>query len=71
LTTYPEFRLNCTKTTIVHRKSEIKCNISSRLPFIIERKYVLYVVANRTEDKVVDRNTKSRKVQAIKILAIH
>lgn len=46
------------------------CNIPSRLPFIIERKCVLYVVANRTEDKVVGRNTKSRKVQDIETLAV-
>jgi len=57
--------------TVVHRESEIKCNISSRLPFIIERNCVLYVVENRTEDKVVDLNTKSRKVQDIKVLAVH
>jgi len=29
------------------------------------------VVANRAEDKVADRNTKSRKVQDIKILAVY
>jgi hypothetical protein len=51
--------------TLVHGKSEIKCNISSRLSFIIEKNCVLYVVSNRTEDKVVDRNTKSRKVKDI------
>jgi hypothetical protein len=56
--------------TAVHRKSEIKCNISSRLPFITERNCVLSVVTNRTEDKVVDLKAKSRKVQDIKILAV-
>jgi len=51
--------------TAVHKKSEMMCNVSLRLPFIIERNCVLYVVENKTEDKVVDRNTKSRKVQDI------
>lgn len=55
----------------VLRKNYAKRNISSRLLFVIERNCVLYVVANKTEEKVVDRNTKSRKVQDIQLLAVH
>lgn len=47
--------------SVVHRKSEIKCNISSRLSFIIEWNCVLYVIENRTEDKVVNRKKNREK----------